>query len=310
MVMRSEIPFLRKSGWHYDAEADARIRREILRGGSTNQLQAHCPTREAIGRRSGGVDSALLLKVASDVLGERAVGVIATSPAYEDEETAEALRTAQAMGARVIQIETQEMDNERYVANGLDRCYHCKHELFTKLVPLAHELDMQTIAYGLNQDDLGDFRPGQRAAREFAVRGPLQEAGLVKDEIRAIAHALGVPVWDKPALACYSSRIPYGTPVTIEALQKIGRAERLLRDLGFRQVRVRHHDTIARIEVSRVDFPRFIEEETNQQIVAGFKAIGYAYVTLDLQGYRMGSMNELHRQRPVQGVKVNRSQEA
>ena len=258
---------------------------------------------------SGGVDSALLLKVASDVLGERAVGVIASSPAYEDEETAEALRTAAAMGARVIQIETHEMDNERYVANGLDRCYHCKHELFTQLVPLARELGIEVIAYGLNQDDLGDFRPGQRAAREFAVRGPLQEAGLVKEEIRAIAQHLGVPVWDKPALACYSSRIPYGTPVTIEALQKVGRAERLLRDLGFRQVRVRHHDTIARIEVSRADFPRLIDEEVNQQVVAGFKAIGYAYVTLDLQGYRSGSMNELHRKRPTQGVKINRSEE-
>lgn len=259
---------------------------------------------------SGGVDSALLLKVASDVLGERAVGVIATSPAYEDEETAEALRTAGAIGARVIQIETQEMENERYVANGLDRCYHCKHELFSKLVPLARELNLHTIAYGLNQDDLGDFRPGQRAAREFAVRGPLQEAGLVKEEIRAIARFLGVPVWDKPALACYSSRIPYGTPVTIEALQKIGRAERLLRSLGFGQVRVRHHDTIARIEVSRADFPRLIEEEINQQIVSGFKAIGYAYVTLDLQGYRSGSMNELHRKRPAQGLKITYAQEA
>lgn len=257
---------------------------------------------------SGGVDSALLLKVASDVLGERAVGVIATSPAYEDEETAEALRTAEAIGARVIQIETHEMEDERYVANGLDRCYHCKHELFTRLVPLARELGMQTIAYGLNEDDLGDFRPGQRAAREFAVRGPLQEAGLGKEEIRAIARYLGVPVWDKPALACYSSRIPYGTPVTIEALQKVGRAERLLHSLGFRQVRVRHHDTIARIEVGRADFPRLIEDEINRQVVEGFKAIGYAYVTLDLQGYRSGSMNELHRKRPAQGLKISRSQ--
>lgn len=258
---------------------------------------------------SGGVDSALLLKVASDVLGERAVGVIATSPAYEDAETAEALRNAEAMGARVIQIETHEMENERYVANGLDRCYHCKHELFTRLVPLARELGIAHIAYGLNQDDLGDFRPGQRAAREFGVRGPLQEAGLAKEEIRAIARYLGVPVWDKPALACYSSRIPYGMPVTLEALQKVGRAERLLRSLGFRQVRVRHHDTIARIEVSRADFPRLIEEEINREVVEGFKAIGYAYVTLDLQGYRPGSMNELHRKRPVQGLKISRSGE-
>ncbi len=254
---------------------------------------------------SGGVDSALLLKAATDVLGERAVGVIATSPAYADEETAEALRNAEAMGARVIQIETHEMENERYVANGLDRCYHCKTELFTRLVPLAQQLGIQTIAYGINQDDLGDFRPGQRAAREFRVRGPLQEAGLEKEEIRAIARYLGVPVWDKPALACYSSRIPYGTPVTLEALQKVGRAERLLQTLGFRQVRVRHHDTIARIEVSRADFPRLIEEEINRQVVEGLRAIGYAYVTLDLQGYRSGSLNELHRKRPSQGLKIN-----
>jgi len=253
---------------------------------------------------SGGVDSALLLKVATDVLGERAIGVIATSPAYADEETAEALRNAEALGARVIQIETHEMENERYVSNGLDRCYHCKTELFTRLTPLAQQLGIQTIAYGINQDDLGDFRPGQRAAREFSVRGPLQEVGLQKEEIRAIARYLGVPVWDKPALACYSSRIPYGTPVTIEALQKVGRAERLLHTLGFRQVRVRHHDTIARIEVSRSDFPRLIEEEINRQVVEGLRAIGYAYVTLDLQGYRSGSLNELHRKRPTQGLKI------
>jgi uncharacterized protein len=256
---------------------------------------------------SGGVDSALLLKVASDVLGERALGVIATSPAYEDAETAEALRNAEAMGAHVIQIETHEMENERYVANGLDRCYHCKTELFTRLEPLAQERGIALIAYGLNRDDLGDFRPGQRAAREFGVRAPLQEADLGKEEIRAIARYLGVPVWDKPALACFSSRIPYGRPVTVEALQKIGRAERLLHALGFAQVRVRHHDTIARIEVSRADFPRLIEEETNRQIVDGLKAIGYAYVTLDLQGYRTGSMNELHRKRPGQGLKVTQT---
>lgn len=258
---------------------------------------------------SGGVDSALLLKVATDVLGERALGVIASSPAYEDEETAEALRTAEAMGARVMQIETRELEDARYVANGLDRCYHCKTELFTRLAPLAKQFGMQHIAYGLNQDDLGDFRPGQRAAREFGVRAPLREAELGKEEIRTIARALGLPVWDKPALACYSSRIPYGMPVTVEALQKIGRAERLLRSLGFRQVRVRHHDTIARIEVDRADFPRLIEEETSQQVVAGLKAIGYAYVTLDLQGYRTGSMNELHRRQPAQGMKITRSRE-
>ncbi|HEY7123870.1 MAG TPA: ATP-dependent sacrificial sulfur transferase LarE [Ktedonobacterales bacterium] len=253
---------------------------------------------------SGGVDSTLLLKVAWDVLGERALGVIASSPAYADEETEEALRNAQSMGIPVLHIQTHEMENEHYVANGLDRCYHCKNELFTELAPIAREHGLAYIAYGLNQDDLGDFRPGQKAAREFGVRGPLQEAGLTKDEIRQIAHFLNVPVWDKPALACFSSRIPYGSPVTIEALQKVGRAERLLRSLGFRQVRVRHHETIARIEVPRAEFPRLIDEEINRQVVEGFKAIGYPYVTMDLQGFRSGSMNELHRKKPAPGVKI------
>jgi uncharacterized protein len=243
---------------------------------------------------SGGVDSAVLLKVAHDVLGDRAVGVIAASATYAEEETAEAIYNAQLMGIPVIRIETHELADARYVANNLNRCYFCKTELFSHLVPIAEQLGIRFIAYGINRDDVGDWRPGQRAAREFGVRGPLKEADMGKSEIRAVARYLNVPVWDKPSAACFSSRIPYGMPVTVEALQKIARAERLLHQLGFRQVRVRHHDSIARIEVERRDFQRITEEETSHKIVQGLKAIGYAYVTLDLQGYRTGSLNEPH----------------
>ncbi len=241
---------------------------------------------------SGGVDSALLLKVAHDVLGEHAVGAIASSPAYADEETQEALAVAATMGIPVLTLQTHEMDDERYVANDLNRCYFCKTELFTQLVPLAQEHHLRHIAYGLNIDDLGDFRPGQRAAREFEVRGPLKEAGLGKREIRAIAKFLGVPVWEKPALACFSSRIPYGTRVDVASLRMIYQAEKLLHELGFHQLRVRHHDKIARIEVERSELPRLIEDEMSRTVTAGLRKIGYLYVTVDLQGFRSGSMNE------------------
>ena len=241
---------------------------------------------------SGGVDSALLLKVAHDVLGERAMGAIASSPAYASEETEEAIAVARQMGVPLITLETHELEDERYVANDFNRCYFCKHELFTELEPLAKEHNLRYIAYGVNKDDDGDFRPGQRAAREFGVRGPLKEAGMGKREIRAVARMLGVPVWDKPAMACFSSRIAYGTKVDVTALQMVYKAEKLLRDLGFRQLRVRHHDKIARIEVERSELPRLIDEEISQQVTRGLRAIGYLYVTVDLQGYRTGSMNE------------------
>lgn len=241
---------------------------------------------------SGGVDSALLLKVATLTLGERAVGALASSAAYDEEETAEALRTAEAMGARVVRVETRELEDPRYVANAADRCYFCKTELFDELEPLAKQLGLATIAYGMNLDDRGDWRPGQRAARERGVRAPLEEAELGKAEIRALALQLGVPVWDKPAMACYSSRIPYGTPVTVEALSRIGRAERALRKLGFAQVRVRHHDTVARIEIAQDDFARVLDVEVRETIVQAVRAAGYTYVALDLQGYRTGSLNE------------------
>lgn len=241
---------------------------------------------------SGGVDSALLLKVAHDVLGEQAMGALASSPAYAHEETQAALDLAAQMGLPVLTLQTHELEDERYVANDLHRCYFCKIELFSQLTPLAQEHQLRHIAYGLNKDDLGDFRPGQRAAREFQVRAPLKEAGLGKDEIRAIARFLDMSVWNKPAMACFSSRIPYGTKVDVASLHMIYQAEKLLHELGFQQLRVRHHDKIARIEVERSELPRLIEDEVSRIVTEGLRKIGYLYVTVDLQGFRSGSMNE------------------
>jgi uncharacterized protein len=256
---------------------------------------------------SGGVDSGLLLKVAVETLGrERAVGVLASSPAYDAEETAAAIRFGEEMGARILRVETGELDDPRYAANTAERCYFCKTELFDHVEPVAKQLGIAHIAYGMNRDDRGDWRPGQRAARERGVRAPLDEAGMGKEDIRAVARHLGLPIWDKPALACYSSRIPYGTPVTVEALQQIGRAERALRKLGFRQVRVRHHEKVARIEVDPAEFARLLDAETRERVVQDVRAAGYAYVTLDLQGYRTGSLNEALLRQPV--VRSGRAQ--
>ncbi len=241
---------------------------------------------------SGGVDSALLLKVAHDVLGELAMGAIASSPAYAAEETADAIAVARQMGVPLITLETHELEDERYVTNDVNRCYFCKTELFSQLEPLAKQYNLSYIAYGINKDDDGDFRPGQRAARESGVRGPLKEARMGKREIRDVARMLGIPAWDKPAMACFSSRIPYGSKVDVASLQMIYKAEKLLRELGFRQLRVRHHDKIARIEVERSELPRLIEDEISRIVTDGLREIGYTYVTVDLLGYRTGSMNE------------------
>ncbi|GAC1630599.1 MAG: ATP-dependent sacrificial sulfur transferase LarE [Ktedonobacteraceae bacterium] len=252
---------------------------------------------------SGGVDSTLLLKVAHDVLGERAIGAIASSDAYAPEETEEAIATATHMGIPLITLKTYELEDERYVKNDVQRCYFCKTELFTHVEPLAKQHNVRYIAYGVNKDDDGDFRPGQRAAREFGVRGPLKEAEMGKREIRAVARMLGVPVWDKPAMACFSSRIPYGSKVDVASLQMVYKAEKFLRELGFHQLRVRHHDKIARIEVERSEIARLIEEEMSRTVTDGLRKIGYSYVTVDLLGYRSGSMNEgFFRKKKVDGT--------
>ncbi len=248
---------------------------------------------------SGGVDSALLLKVAHDTLGARAMGALAVSAAYSDAETAAALHVAATLGIPVVTVATHELDNPAYVANAPDRCFHCKDELFTRLEPIAREHGLAHILYGVNRDDLGDYRPGQRAARQWNVQGPLLDADLGKDDIRALAHYLGVPVWNKPALACFSSRIPYGTPVTVEALRRVGAAEEIVQRFGFARVRVRHHDRIARIEVDGEDLPRLVAPEIREAIDRELRALGYLYVTVDLRGYRTGSLNDALRQRPV-----------
>lgn len=239
---------------------------------------------------SGGVDSVLLLKVATMTLGERAVGAIGVSASLAEDEYKEALTIAEQIGARVMEVTTEEFNDPNYVANPTNRCYFCKSELYTKLRPLAEQLGLAWVADGTNVDDLGDYRPGLQAANEQNVRHPLQEAGLTKAEIRELSLKFDLPTWDKPAMPCLSSRLPYGTFITTESLSQVERGERTLRRLGFREMRVRHHGDIARIEVEASEIERLFA--LREEIVAEFKRIGYAYVTLDLQGFRRGSLNE------------------
>jgi uncharacterized protein len=241
---------------------------------------------------SGGVDSTLLAAVAHDALDGRALAVTAVSPAIPGSEVEAAEEVARAIGIRHLVIETAEMESDDYVRNGTDRCYHCKNELFRRLRSLADEQGLAWVVEGSNVDDEGDFRPGRRAASEHGVRSPLLEAGLTKEDVRALSRERGLKTWDKPSMACLASRIPYGTPISREALRQIEAAEGLLRALGLRQLRVRHHGRVARIEVEPADMPLLLEEETRQRVVEGLKALGYGYVTLDLAGFRSGSLNE------------------
>jgi uncharacterized protein len=244
---------------------------------------------------SGGIDSTLVAAAAHAALGERALMVIAQSESYPRAELDLALELARERGWNVRVVETSELANPEYQKNDGTRCYYCKSELFTHLKAIAEAEGYAHIAYGANVDDMSDWRPGHQAARERQVRSPLYEAGMSKPEIREVARAMGLPNWNKPAMACLSSRIPYGTPVTAETLARIEAAENVLRAAGFVQFRVRHHDTVARIELPPAEFPRLLEAETAAQVVSGIKAAGYTYVTLDLQGFRSGSMNELLR---------------
>jgi pyridinium-3,5-biscarboxylic acid mononucleotide sulfurtransferase len=269
---------------------------------------------------SGGVDSAFLACVAHEVLGQRALAAIADSPSLPRRELDEALALGRAFHFPVRVIRTQEFDNPDYLANPANRCFFCKHELFTQLAPLAKTEGFAVVAYGENASDIGDYRPGAQAAAEFQVRAPLKEAGLTKTEIRALSAKLGLPTADKPQMACLSSRVPYGQSVTPAKLSMIERAENVLRDLGFYDVRVRHHELIAgssssrptasgsqptfnpqpanclhlaRIEVGPDEIPKFLQNGTSLKVAEALKQIGYAHVTLDLQGYRRGSTNEV-----------------
>lgn len=242
---------------------------------------------------SAGVDSTLLLRVCVDELGpEKAVAVTAVSESYPSHELAQAKRLARDIGCRLILVDTHELADENYASNPTNRCFYCKQELFTTIFPVAAREGLATVTYGANLDDTGDYRPGMQAAKQMGARAPLLEAELGKPEIRAISRYLGLETWDKPAFACLSSRIPYGERVTDEKLQQIDRAEIALVEEGFRQVRVRHHGEIARVEVPPADLPRFFEAGRNERIVRRLKEIGFRFVTLDLQGYRSGSMNE------------------
>ena len=242
---------------------------------------------------SGGVDSTLVLKVAVEALGDQVIGVTAVSPSLPAGELEQARALAQQLGARFHALETHEVDDPLYQANTEARCYFCKREVYSEISAFAREQGIQYLADGLNLDDLSDRRPGRRAAEEQGVYSPLAEAGLSKAEVRELSHQLGLPTWDKPALACLSSRIPHGQPVTRQALSQIDRAEQVVRGLGIRQVRVRHHDTLARIEVEPADIPTVLKHQA--EITVALRKLGYTDVTVDPAGYRMGSLNELKR---------------
>ena len=241
---------------------------------------------------SGGVDSAYLAYAASRALGDRALAVTADSPSYPERHRAMALAIARDFTLRHEVIRTTELDRPEYRANATDRCYHCKHELYTRLTAIARSRGFAAVADGSNADDRGDYRPGRRAAREFGVVSPLDEAGLSKADIRELSHAAGLPTWDEPASACLSSRIPYFSEVTDAKLRQIESAEAALRALGFRVLRVRHHGDIARIELGRDEMPRALDPAGGGAIDRDLRALGFKHVTLDLKGYRLGSLNE------------------
>jgi uncharacterized protein len=240
---------------------------------------------------SGGTDSALVAAVAALALGPRALAVTAVSPSLPPGELREARRVAEAVGIRHRSVRTHEVENESYLANGADRCYHCKTELYGVLERVAAAEALPTVLSGANVDDLGDWRPGLRAAAEHAVRHPLVEAGFTKTEVREAARELGVPTWDKPASACLSSRIEHGVRITVEDLTRVGRAERALKELGFRQVRVRVHGEVARVEVDAADLERLAQPAVRERAVQALRDLGFRYVTMDLEGFRSGSMN-------------------
>jgi len=247
---------------------------------------------------SGGVDSSLLARAAKDALGPRAVLVTADSETYPAGELAEARRLAALLGMRHVVVRTEELANPDYAANPINRCFFCKEELFTKLAPIAEREGCRTLVYGANMDDLGDHRPGMKAAQARGVRAPMIEAELWKAEIRELSRSLGLPTWDKPSFACLSSRFQYGDHITAEKLRRVDAAEEVVRSLGFRRFRVRHHDRLARLEIAHEEMARLWEDGRHEAIVARLRELGYFYVALDLAGFQSGSANLLLRSRP------------
>jgi len=242
---------------------------------------------------SGGVDSTFLLKVAADVLGNSVIAITAKSSTYPEREFKEAVKYIEGIGAKHIVIISEELEIEGFAKNPVNRCYYCKKELFSKIRKVADDNNINAVLDGSNVDDVSDFRPGMKAARELEVISPLKNAGFTKNDIRELSKRLGVPTWNKPAFACLSSRFPYGNEITVEKLSMVERAEQFLLDLGFRQIRVRHHEDIARVEVNAEERDKFFDINIMDKVGNELKSIGFKYVTLDLLGYRTGSMNEV-----------------
>jgi len=241
---------------------------------------------------SGGVDSSFLLKVAIDVLGENVLAVIASSETYPEKERDEAVKLAKRLNVRCEVIQTKELENPDFAHNPPERCYFCKMELFSKLKDIAESEGIPHVLDGSNFEDTSDFRPGAKAAEELGVRSPLKEVGLVKQEIRQLSKYVDLPTWNKPSMACLSSRFPYFTEIEPESLKQVAQAEEFLKGLGFNQVRVRHHGQIARIEIEPQEFSKIVEKATKEKIINAFKKFGFIYIALDLAGFRSGSMNE------------------
>jgi uncharacterized protein len=250
---------------------------------------------------SGGVDSTLLLKVARDTLGGKALAITAKGEVHPQWEVEGALQVARGMGVEPLVVELSMLDHPAFAPNLPDRCYHCKSLIFTRLKEIAQGQGLAWVVEGSNRDDLGDYRPGRRALEELGIRSPLLEAGLTKAEIRSLSRYLGLPTWDRPSWACLASRFPYGTALTVAALKQVDQAEAFLEELGFGQRRVRHHGDIARLEIEAEDWPILLENR--QRIVARLRELGYTYVTVDLAGYRTGSMNEVLT-RPSRGLEI------
>jgi uncharacterized protein len=248
---------------------------------------------------SGGADSAYLAWAATQALGPRTLCVTADSPSYPDHHRQLANQVAESFRLTHEVIRTAELERPEYTANPVNRCYYCKHELYSTLAAMATARGYAVVADGSNADDRADYRPGREAAREYGVRSPLDEVGLTKAEIRELSRQAGLPTWDEPASACLSSRIPYHTPITVEKLRMVEQAEDALRELGLRVCRVRHHDTLARLELGADEIARALEPLLRAEIVRRLRDVGYRHVTIDLQGYRMGSLNEGVRLRPI-----------